>query len=124
MERGLYNSNLSFNFMLPLANTLSLSQEVDNKDVNQGLKRATMDVATKDVFNTQLQTQNMAASTKNIQQYPIDASFTRQSPSGSTTYTLQEADSGTKRTSLNTASGNGTGGSGYSFVTAAYAWTD
>lgn len=124
MERGLYDSNLSFNFMLPLANTLSLNQEVDNKDVNQGLKQATMDVATKDVFNTQLQTQNMAASAKNIQQYPIDASFTRKSPSGSTTYTLQEADSGTKRTSLNTASGNGTGGSGYSFVTAAYAWTD
>lgn len=124
MERGLYDSNLSFNFMLPLANTLSLSQEVDNKDVNQGLKRATMDVATKDVFKTAIQAQNMAEAADNIQKYPIDEDFTRQSPSGSTTYTLQEAGSGTKTTSKNIASGNGSGGSGYTGTTAAYAWTD
>ena len=124
MERGLYDSNLSFNFMLPLANTLSLNQEVDNKDVNQGLKRATMDVATKDVFKTAIQAQNMAEAADNIQKYPIDEDFTRQSPSGSTTYTLQEAGSGTKTTSKNIASGNGSGGPGYTGTTAAYAWTD
>lgn len=123
MERGLYDSNLSFSFMLPQNNTLTLKQDVDNKNVNQGLKRATMDVANKDVFYTRLEKEFMDAVTDNIVEYPIENNFTRLSPSQSTTDTpviLQEA----KTVASATASNSTPAPNGYKDVEAAYAWKD
>lgn len=124
MERGLYDSNLSFNFMLPQTNTLTLKQEVDNSTVNQGLKQATMDVANKDVFVTQLSTQHMKATTTNIMHPPLGTGkdFTRLSPSqsvGETPTTLQVGVSGDAKIIKNRNTHDG-----YAGVTAAYSWTD
>ena len=124
MERGLYNSNLKFEFMLPQTNTLTLKQEVDNSTVNQGLKQATMDVANKDVFVTQLSTQHMKATTTNIMHPPLGTGkdFTRLSPSqsvGDPPTTLQVGVSGEAQIIKNRNTHDG-----YAGVTAAYSWTD
>lgn len=124
MERGLYDSNLKFEFMLPQTNTLTLKQEVDNSTVNQGLKQATMDVANKDVFVTQLSTQHMKATTTNIMHPPLGTGkdFTRLSPSqsvGETPTTLQVGVSGEAQIIKNRNTHDG-----YAGVTAAYSWTD
>lgn len=132
MERGTYDSNLSFEYMLPSyedMNTFELTHKVDASGVNAGLKLETMSVANNDVFDVQLKTQNMNAGGDNLAHIPVNENFTRKSPNynylsggiGTKTDTLQEAKSGTKRTDINEAESSH---SDYQPVKAYYQWDD
>ena len=121
LERGEFDSNFEMSFMLPVAsNLLNLSHEVDSSNVNDGLRRETMEVANKDVFDVQMKTQIMPAGQTNSVKLPLTSDFTRKNPKGDTTTTLQKKDGSTSGTVSNTASGTG----GYTFVKAYYEWSD
>lgn len=61
LERGLYDSNLSFEFLLPQTNSLKIVEEVDASDVNPGLKTKTLETANNDVFNVNVKTDSKSA---------------------------------------------------------------
>ncbi len=55
MERGQYNSNLKFEFMLPQTDALTIEQKIDTENVNAGLVKETLNTADLDVFEVVLQ---------------------------------------------------------------------
>lgn len=123
LERGEFDSNFKMEFMLPLAsNLLTLSHDVDASEVNEGLLRETMKVANEDVFYTNLATQRMNKGNANTVKYPLNAAFTRTTPDGATTNTLQIANTST--TTVSTVSNEASGSGAYQNVTAYYEWTD
>lgn len=119
LERGEFDSNFEMSFMLPMAsNLLNLSHEVDSSNVNDGLRRETMEVANKDVFDVQMKTQIMPAGQANSVKLPLTSDFTRKNPKGDTTTTLQKVGSASGTVS-NTASD-----AHHTFVKAYYEWSD
>jgi len=120
MERGLYDSNLYMEFMLPQYDTLTLLQNVDAQKVNPSIRKETMKIVADDGFNTNISTKNMAAAAngKNPAHLPIHEDFTRKQPD-STTLTLQAASTGDPTTVANSASG-----STWQGVNAYYSWED
>ncbi|MEE1056362.1 MAG: fibro-slime domain-containing protein [Acutalibacteraceae bacterium] len=119
LERGMFDSNFKMEFMLPQSNKLIVNEDVDASDVNAGLKTKTMAVANKDVFDVQVKTDSTSTPKTNTVKLPITDNFTRTSPDGTTTTTLQNkgTSSGTV-TNKTTTSGNLVG------VDAYYSWID
>lgn len=85
LERGLYDSNLSFEFMLPQTDTLTVKQEIKTDTVNQGLLAETFKTANNDAFEVVLETNSAEASSNDTAALPISENFVRANYDGSTT---------------------------------------
>ena len=122
LERGAFDSNFSVDFMLPMYNTLEVTEAVDLSHVNPSLLNATKEVVNKDVFDIQLTAKRTKPVEDNTVTLPLtndnNAGFTRTSPDGTKTQTLQ---SYVENPDPQTVT-NGTGSS--VDVTAYYEWTD
>lgn len=82
MERGLFDSNLSFNFFLPQTNSLTVEQKTDTSDVNSALVNDTLQTADKDVFQTYIVSNSKSAASNNTASVTED--FTRKDVYGNT----------------------------------------
>ena len=92
MERGLFDSNLSFNFFLPQTNSLTVEQKTDTSDVNSALVNDTLQTADKDVFQTYIVSNSSSATSNNTASVTED--FTRKDVYGNT-QVLQKGSDGT-----------------------------
>lgn len=88
LERGLYDSNLSFEFMLPQTDSLTVKQEIKTDTVNKGLLTETLKTANNDVFEVVLETNSAGADSNDTAALPISETFERVNNDNSTT-TLQ-----------------------------------
>jgi len=134
LERGLFDSNFSMSFMLPVVdNTFVMTHKVNADNVNDGLRLGTMEVANNDIFDVYLYRQFMAGASDNSVKLPISSNFTRNNPATTVkntdttntypyitnkTTTLQNTSGTDKNVHKNGLAGNPTA------VTAAYLWTD
>lgn len=82
MERGLFDSNLSFNFFLPQTNSLTVEQKMDTSDVNSALVNDTLQTADKDVFLTTIKSNSQSATSNKTASVTED--FTRKDVYGNT----------------------------------------
>lgn len=92
MERGLFDSNLSFNFFLPQTNSLTVEQKTDTSAVNSALVKDTLQTADKDAFQTYIVSNSKSAASNNTASVTED--FTRKDVYGNT-QVLQKASDGT-----------------------------
>ena len=92
MERGTFDSNLSFEFLLPQTNSLTVEQKIDTSAVNSALVKDTLQTADKDVFQTTIQSDSRTAKSNNTASVTED--FTRKDVYGNT-QVLQKASDGT-----------------------------
>lgn len=95
MERGLFDSNLSFNFFLPQTNSLTVEQKTDTSAVNSALVKDTLQTADKDVFQTTIKSNSNSAESNNTASVTED--FTRKDVYGNT-QVLQKASSSAEQT--------------------------
>lgn len=95
MERGLFDSNLSFDFFLPQTNSLTVEQKMDTSAVNSALVKDTLQTADKDVFQTIIKTNSNSAESNNTASVTED--FTRKDVYGNT-QVLQKASSSAEQT--------------------------
>lgn len=65
MERGLFDSNLSFEFFLPQTNSLTVDQKINTSSVNSALVKDTLKTADKDAFQTTVES-NSASANSNL----------------------------------------------------------
>ena len=82
MERGLFDSNLSFNFFLPQTNSLTVEQKTDTSAVNSALVNDTLQTADKDAFQTYIVSNSSSATSNNTASVTED--FTRKDVYGNT----------------------------------------
>lgn len=82
MERGLFDSNLSFDFFLPQTNSLTVEQKMDTSAVNSALVNDTLQTADKDVFQTYIVSNSSSATSNNTASVTED--FTRKDVYGNT----------------------------------------
>ena len=75
MERGLFDSNLSFDFLLPQTNSLTVEQKIDTSAVNSALVKDTLQTADKDAFQTYIVSNSSSATSNNTASVTED--FTR-----------------------------------------------
>ncbi len=92
MERGLFDSNLSFNFFLPQTNSLTVEQKMDTSAVNSALVKDTLQTADKDAFQTYIVSNSSSATSNNTASVTED--FTRKDVYGNT-QVLQKGSDGT-----------------------------
>lgn len=107
MERGLFDSNLSFDFFLPQTNSLTVEQKTDTSDVNSALVKDTLQTADKDVFQTYIKSNSKSAASNNTASVTED--FTRKDVYGNT-QVLQKGSSSAAQTGTpftNSMSGDG-----------------
>lgn len=107
MERGLFDSNLSFNFFLPQTNSLTVEQKTDTSAVNSALVNDTLQTADKDVFQTYIKSNSKSAASNNTASVTED--FTRKDVYGNT-QVLQKGSSSAAQTGTpftNSMSGDG-----------------
>ena len=107
MERGLFDSNLSFNFFLPQTNSLTVEQKIDTSAVNSALVNDTLQTADKDVFQTYIKSNSKSAASNNTASVTED--FTRKDVYGNT-QVLQKGSSSAAQTGTpftNSMSGDG-----------------
>lgn len=107
MERGLFDSNLSFNFFLPQTNSLTVEQKMDTSNVNSALVNDTLQTADKDVFQTYIKSNSKSAASNNTASVTED--FTRKDVYGNT-QVLQKGSSSAAQTGTpftNSMSGDG-----------------
>ena len=95
MERGLFDSNLSFDFFLPQTNSLTVEQKTDTSDVNSALVNDTLQTADKDVFQTYIVSNSSSATSNNTASVTED--FTRKDVYGNT-QVLQKGSSSAAQT--------------------------
>lgn len=95
MERGLFDSNLSFDFFLPQTNSLTVEQKMDTSDVNSALVNDTLQTADKDVFQTYIVSNSKSAASNNTASVTED--FTRKDVYGNT-QVLQKGSSSAAQT--------------------------
>lgn len=93
MERGTFDSNLSFEFLLPQTNSLTVEQKMDTSDVNSALVKDTLQTADKDVFQTTIESNSRTKATSN-DTASVTEDFTRKDVYGNT-QVLQKASDGT-----------------------------
>ena len=102
MERGMFDSNLSFKFMLPQSNSLTINQKLDTTNVNPGLRTETIHAADLDVHEVILKTDSASAEAGNpTAEIPVVDDFKRVDLEGA--YSLFQ-----KGTNSNTDDGTGT----------------
>ena len=107
MERGLFDSNLSFSFFLPQTNSLTVEQKTDTSAVNSALVNDTLQTADKDVFQTYIKSNSKSAASNNTASVTED--FTRKDVYGNT-QVLQKGSSSAAQTGTpftNSMSGDG-----------------
>ena len=107
MERGLFDSNLSFNFFLPQTNSLTVEQKTDTSAVNSALVNDTLQTANKDAFQTTIESNSKSATSNNTASVTED--FTRKDVYGNT-QVLQKGSSSAAQTGTpftNSMSGDG-----------------
>ena len=107
MERGLFDSNLSFDFFLPQTNSLTVEQKTDTSNVNSALVNDTLQTADKDVFQTYIKSNSKSAASNNTASVTED--FTRKDVYGNT-QVLQKGSSSAAQTGTpftNSMSGDG-----------------
>lgn len=92
MERGTFDSNLSFEFLLPQTNSLTVEQKIDTSNVNSALVKDTLQTADKDAFQTTIESDSRTAKSNNTASVTED--FTRKDVYGNT-QVLQKASDGT-----------------------------
>lgn len=95
MERGLFDSNLSFDFFLPQTNSLTVEQKTDTSAVNSALVNDTLQTANKDAFQTTIESNSKSATSNNTASVTED--FTRKDVYGNT-QVLQKGSSSTTQT--------------------------
>lgn len=95
MERGLFDSNLSFNFFLPQTNSLTVEQKTDTSDVNSALVNDTLQTADKDAFQTAIESNSKSATSNKTASVTED--FTRKDADGNT-QVLQKGSSSSTQT--------------------------
>lgn len=95
MERGLFDSNLSFDFFLPQTNSLTVEQKTDTSAVNSALVNDTLQTANKDAFQTTIYSDSKSATSNNTASVTED--FTRKDVYGNT-QVLQKGSSSTIQT--------------------------
>ena len=95
MERGLFDSNLSFDFFLPQTNSLTVEQKMDTSAVNSALVNDTLQTADKDVFQTYIKSNSKSAESNNTASVTED--FTRKDVYGNT-QVLQKGSSSAAQT--------------------------
>ena len=107
MERGLFDSNLSFNFFLPQTNSLTVEQKTDTSAVNSALVNDTLQTADKDAFQTYIKSNSKSAASNNTASVTED--FTRKDVYGNT-QVMQKGSSSAAQTGTpftNSMSGDG-----------------
>ena len=95
MERGTFDSNLSFEFLLPQTNSLTVEQKMDTSAVNSALVKDTLQTADKDVFQTYIVSNSSSATSNNTTSVTED--FTRKDVYGNT-QVLQKGSSSAAQT--------------------------
>lgn len=95
MERGLFDSNLSFDFFLPQTNSLTVEQKTDTSDVNSALVNDTLQTADKDAFQTKIESDSKSAESNKTASVTED--FTRKDVYGNT-QVLQKGSSSAAQT--------------------------
>lgn len=95
MERGLFDSNLSFNFFLPQTNSLTVEQKTDTSNVNSALVNDTLQTADKDAFQTAIESNSTSAESNKTASVTED--FTRKDVYGNT-QVLQKGSSSSTQT--------------------------
>lgn len=95
MERGLFDSNLSFDFFLPQTNSLTVEQKTDTSKVNSALVNDTLQTADKDAFQTTIKSNSKSAASNNTASVTED--FTRKDVYGNT-QVLQKGSSSAAQT--------------------------
>lgn len=95
MERGLFDSNLSFDFFLPQTNSLTVEQKTDTSNVNSALVNDTLQTADKDAFQTTIKSNSKSAASNNTASVTED--FTRKDVYGNT-QVLQKGSSSAAQT--------------------------
>lgn len=95
MERGLFDSNLSFNFFLPQTNSLTVEQKTDTSAVNSALVNNTLQTADKDAFQTTIDSDSQSATSNKTASVTED--FTRKDADGNT-QVLQKGSSSSTQT--------------------------
>lgn len=95
MERGLFDSNLSFNFFLPQTNSLTVEQKTDTSAVNSALVNDTLQTADKDAFQTTIDSDSQSATSNKTASVTED--FTRKDADGNT-QVLQKGSSSSTQT--------------------------
>ena len=95
MERGLFDSNLSFNFFLPQTNSLTVEQKTDTSAVNSALVNDTLQTADKDAFQTAIESNSKSATSNKTASVTED--FTRKDADGNT-QVLQKGSSSSTQT--------------------------
>lgn len=124
LERGMFDSNLSFSFMLPQTNSLKIEQKVDTTNVNAGLLKETLNTADKDVHEVVLKSNSKDAPNNDTAEIPVVSDFKRVDADGA--YALLQHGTG----DITNASGvpfNNTNDAGGNWVTAAtttFVWED
>ncbi|MEE1124642.1 MAG: fibro-slime domain-containing protein [Acutalibacteraceae bacterium] len=77
MERGQFDSNLSFEFMLPQTDSLKIEQKIDTTAVNEGLLKETLNTADKDAHEVILQSNSISATKNDTAEIPVVSDFKR-----------------------------------------------
>ncbi|MEE1282107.1 MAG: fibro-slime domain-containing protein [Acutalibacteraceae bacterium] len=89
MERGQFDSNLKFSFMLPQSNALTIEQDINTTNVNSGLLEETLKTAENDVYSVKLESNSTSADSNTTAVIPIAKDFERTDASGKNKKTLQ-----------------------------------
>lgn len=121
MERGLFDSNLSFDFFLPQTNSLTVEQKTDTSAVNSALVNDTLQTANKDAFQTTIYSDSKSAASNNTASVTED--FTRKDVYGNT-QVLQKASSTAGTTQEGTPFTNPSEGTFTSIGGTNFVWED
>lgn len=121
MERGTFDSNLSFEFLLPQTNSLTVEQKMDTSNVNSALVNDTLQTADKDVFQTTVESNSKSATSNKTASVTED--FTRKDVYGNT-QVLQKASSTTGTTQEGTPFTNPSEGTFTSIGGTNFVWED
>lgn len=121
MERGLFDSNLSFEFFLPQTNSLTVEQKMDTSEVNSALVNDTLQTADKDVFQTTIESDSKSAERNNTASVTED--FTRKDVYGNT-QVLQKGSSSATQTGTAFENPVSAGGTFASIGNTNFVWED
>ena len=82
MERGMFDSNLAFEFLLPQTNSFTIEQKVDYSNVNSGLLEQTLLTADFDAFSFDLNSDSASATSNETAEIPVTQTLERANAAG------------------------------------------
>lgn len=124
LERGMFDSNLSFKFMLPQTNSLEIEQKIDTTNVNAGLVKETLNTADKDVHEIVLKSNSKNATSNDTAEIPVVSDFKRVDADGA--YALLQDGTGdvSKAKGVPFNNTNDAGGNWVTAATTTFVWED